>query len=310
MARVEIIESSSVSEQMPELKDEVQLSVTSLFYTWTLNDFSKSYEFAEARIHSPEFTFKNSNWRLLLQIVSKNDELDEIKIRLLKSDKAGSEFYIKYKFSLLNADGSVITKEGSSSFLGESNWGKKLSFKCDSVPSFVVHDTLTIICQLSVLSSVELNESPSLSVKSTDPVDELIKSKHFIRKPPYLFNRRGTRRMPINTLLHHDIEYKLLRMFFFLVTFYLFCMLVSDITNVYEKSGVNMTKVNDLIVDSTLKIMNIAEVLNLTSVKIKSSELLALYGKHYNIANKNFSNVSFNYSHPTVSDDKLKKASD
>lgn len=302
-----------------KVRADTQVSSKSLFYTWTVGNFLECVKLPDSRILSPEFEFAGENWRLWLHAISKNDKLDKIKIRLMNSGKCYSGYYIKYKFSLLNVDGSSTSKENSSFFYSRSNLGHRLMFKYNeknrSTSSFIVNGTLTVHCELFVLASETSNDHVSVTDTSNQsdnafqklvnkvknyPSSGLLESKSSSQvlkdanesKRPFLHS--FSRAIPVDEEYLRRRKGKSFTDFVLLLSFSVMFLFACEVCrkesclNGKSSLNMNMTEVNELIVDSTLKIRVIAEALNLTEIKVKSSELLAWYHENYNMSDRNF----------------------
>lgn len=306
MSVVDEIDLGVNSEKTLIAEHETNLSVKCFFYTWTLSNFSKCFEFSEAKIRSPEFTFGGSRWRLWVQTIFEEDKFGEIKVCLFRSNIGDPDFYIKYRFSLLYPHGFISTKEATSSVLSESKKGIKMTFSCsesreEMLSLFQMNDKLTIICKLWILSSsvnpeFVLKNSQELELKSNCRKTLNQKSASTFRcllanvgnalyRSLFLDIGNGKRncRTKRNNLDKTESYTLSLSM---LIVLLLFFVLLADnptLTHQPVKSSFNTTEVNNLIIDSAIKIMNIARVFNLTELKIKSIELLTTYYEHYNV---------------------------
>lgn len=301
-----------------KVRVDTHVSSNSLFYTWTVGNFLECIKLPDSRILSPEFEFAGAKWRLWFHAICKNDKLDKVKIRLMNSEKCYSGYYIKYKFSFLNVDGSLTSKENSSFFYSRSNLGHRLMFKYNEKnksTSFIVNGTLTVHCELFVLSSEMGNDHVSVTDTSNQsdnafqklankvknyPSSGLLQSKSSSQvqknanesKRP--FSHSFSRAIPVDEEFLRRKKRNCFTDFILLLSFSLMLLFACEVCRkescLKGKSSLNMnmTEVNELIVDSTLKIRVIAEALNLTEIKVKSSELLAWYHENYNMSDRNF----------------------
>lgn len=316
-----------------KIRDDTQVFSKSLFYTWTLSNFLECTKLPDSKILSPEFEFAGAKWRLWLHAISQSDKLDRIKIRLMNSENCDSAYYIKYKFSILNIDDCFISKENSSFFYAKSNFGHRLVFKYNednkNASSLIVNGTLTVHCELFVLSSEIGNDQITVTSTSNQSENTSSKSPNKVKNYPSrgLLRSRSSSQVTENTdeskrLFEHsfprampvDEEYlrrqKRKSYTDFIVILSLFFMLLFTHELCHKESCLNgklslnknMTEVNELIVDSTLKIRLIAEALNLTEIKIKSSELLVWYHENYNMTDRYFPLSSEKISPFVISD--------
>lgn len=264
-----------------------QLSLKSYFYAWNLTKFSKCLLFSDCKISSPVFKFNNSYWRLHMHVVSRKDQLSELRLRLNRVTKDENNYYLKYKFSLCDDNGPLAAREAESKFDGTCPWGHRVIFKHRgdekaALDHMLKKDKLYIHCDFLVLSSTSSRKSDLDNNNAFEESMEKPKTRSSLGKK-YKSTRMMQRMYNLRSVNDALIIALLFAVFFMIVS-------LSSHNVIQRKEDVG--KVNELIIDTALKIINIADALNLTEVKIKSFELLSMLSNSYNISDAKFHNVS------------------
>lgn len=272
------------------VQNDAKFSLKSFFHTWTLDNFSKCLNFADASIYSPVFEFDNTNWRFLLHVISEDHQLKEIKIRPCKVNKDGITHYLRYNISICDADiGNPLTTKTSEARLENETFGHRLTFKFDgdekeALKSVLENDKLIFHCEFLVLSAIPCDQESEKKVPAKNPAKKNVIRQWMRFTPKKTIPGRSKCFVNHVDCMKDDAEKFCLAILILVTMAVGVLMTVMALNNAAEKKNIDK-QVNELIIDTTLKVYDIAEAFNFTEVKMKSLELLSSYHKLYDSSN-------------------------
>lgn len=254
MSKVEVIN----AEETDFVRCITHLSAQTVIYSWSVNNFSLCREFFKKKLFSPTFIAGNASFSLLLRTSAdrEGESDDAIYINLCKLKRDGTCPYVKYEISLLDAEGTPVSAEDEMLFSDEHQTARLLAFTAKGkMDSLLLEDKLTIQCKMKILSenALKSGETP-FSAK-------IYKSKIFLcesDRPPLI-------------------------MLFCLLILCLLTYIQINERNKFmaDKCAVYYNDMHKVIVDSTFKLISIAEALNLSGDI--NSEFISAYIQRFNL---------------------------
>ncbi|XP_014400483.1 PREDICTED: speckle-type POZ protein A [Myotis brandtii] len=156
-----------------------EIKVVKFSHMWTIGNFSFCRQEVGEVIQSSTFSSEaNDELKWCLRVYPKGvgeESKDYLSLYLILLSCPKSEFWAKFKFSILNSKGEVtkaVKSQGAYSFVQGKDWGFKKFIRRDVLldedNSLLPDDKLTLLCEVSVVQDSAMEESKKNRVEIID----------------------------------------------------------------------------------------------------------------------------------------------